>query len=106
MTNEIANICNRARAAQKEGKQGEEEGRKKKRVGCGNWLSEGEREMDDYTREMMDLKTLVTRTLEKKGVLARIRVRRYMNTFTFLRLGFLLSNSPPSRSIQFFRNGT
>lgn len=31
--------------------------------------------MDDYTREMMDLKTLVTRTLEKKGVLARIRVR-------------------------------
>ncbi|CAI8587930.1 unnamed protein product [Vicia faba] len=29
--------------------------------------------MDDYTREMMDLKTLVTRTLEKKGVLARIR---------------------------------
>ncbi|GFQ03574.1 protein tonneau 1a [Phtheirospermum japonicum] len=30
--------------------------------------------MDDYTREMMDLKTLVTRTLEKKGVLARIRV--------------------------------
>jgi hypothetical protein len=37
-----------------------------------NWKSE---EMDDYTREMMDLKTLVTRTLEKKGVLARIRVR-------------------------------
>ena len=31
--------------------------------------------MDDYTREMMDLKTLVTRTLEKKGVLAKIRVR-------------------------------
>lgn len=30
--------------------------------------------MDDYTREMMDLKTLVTRTLEKKGVLAKIRV--------------------------------
>ncbi|XP_074578797.1 protein TONNEAU 1a-like [Curcuma longa] len=29
--------------------------------------------MDDYAREMMDLKTLVTRTLEKKGVLARIR---------------------------------
>ncbi|KAL0303069.1 UNVERIFIED_CONTAM: protein TONNEAU 1a [Sesamum radiatum] len=29
--------------------------------------------MDDYTREMMDLKTLVTRTLEKKGVLAKIR---------------------------------
>ncbi|KAL6545299.1 Protein TONNEAU 1a [Orobanche gracilis] len=31
--------------------------------------------MDDYTREMMDLKTLVTRTLEKKGVLAKIRDR-------------------------------
>ncbi|OAP02866.1 TON1B [Arabidopsis thaliana] len=31
--------------------------------------------MDDYTREMMDLKTLVTRTLEKKGVLAKIRFR-------------------------------
>ncbi|OMO69447.1 putative FGFR1 oncogene partner [Corchorus capsularis] len=31
--------------------------------------------MDDYTREMMDLKTLVTRTLEKKGVLAKIRAR-------------------------------
>lgn len=30
--------------------------------------------MDDYTREMMDLKTLVTRSLEKKGVLAKIRV--------------------------------
>lgn len=30
--------------------------------------------MDDYTRQMMDLKTLVTRTLEKKGVLAKIRV--------------------------------
>ncbi|KAJ0704999.1 putative transcription factor interactor and regulator LisH family [Helianthus annuus] len=30
--------------------------------------------MDDYTREMMDLKTLVTRTLEKKGVLAKIRI--------------------------------
>ncbi|KVI04977.1 LisH dimerization motif-containing protein [Cynara cardunculus var. scolymus] len=30
--------------------------------------------MDDYTREMMDLKTLVTRTLERKGVLAKIRV--------------------------------
>ena len=32
------------------------------------------KKMDDYTREMMDLKTLVTRTLEKKGVLAKIRV--------------------------------
>jgi hypothetical protein len=31
--------------------------------------------MDDYAREMMELKTLVTRTLEKKGVLAKIRVR-------------------------------
>lgn len=31
--------------------------------------------MDDYTRQMMDLKTLVTRTLEKKGVLAKIRVK-------------------------------
>lgn len=30
--------------------------------------------MDDYMREMVDLKTLVTKTLEKKGVLARIRV--------------------------------
>jgi hypothetical protein len=30
--------------------------------------------MDDYMREMGDLKTLVTKTLEKKGVLARIRV--------------------------------
>ena len=36
------------------------------------------REMDDYTREMMDLKTLVTRTLEKKGVLARIRVHTHL----------------------------
>lgn len=61
--------------------------------------------MDDYTREMMDLKTLVTRTLEKKGVLARIRVRKFMHTFTFLRLGFLLSNFPPSRSVQFLRHG-
>lgn len=33
--------------------------------------------MDDYMREMVDLKTLVTKTLEKKGVLARIRVRFY-----------------------------
>lgn len=31
--------------------------------------------MDDYAREMMELKTLVTRTLEKKGVLAKIRVQ-------------------------------
>ncbi len=30
--------------------------------------------MDDYMREMGELKTLVTKTLEKKGVLARIRV--------------------------------
>lgn len=42
--------------------------------------------MDDYAREMMDLKTLVTRTLEKKGVLAKIRVNLY---------SFLLSCSSP-----------
>ena len=30
--------------------------------------------MDDYMREMVDLKSLVTKTLEKRGVLARIRV--------------------------------
>jgi hypothetical protein len=30
--------------------------------------------MDDCMREMVDLKMLVTKTLEKKGVLARIRV--------------------------------
>ncbi|URE43244.1 Tonneau 1b [Musa troglodytarum] len=33
--------------------------------------------MDDYAREMMDLKTLVTRTLEKKGVLAKIRPKDF-----------------------------
>jgi hypothetical protein len=33
--------------------------------------------MDDYMREMGDLKTLVTKTLEKKGVLARIRVKLF-----------------------------
>jgi hypothetical protein len=33
--------------------------------------------MDDYAREMMELKTLVTRTLEKKGVLAKIRVSSF-----------------------------
>ncbi|XP_052205000.1 protein TONNEAU 1a-like [Diospyros lotus] len=37
--------------------------------------------MDDYTREMMDLKTLVTRTLEKKGVLAKIRAELRANVF-------------------------
>ncbi|GAA0152124.1 hypothetical protein LIER_10683 [Lithospermum erythrorhizon] len=37
--------------------------------------------MDDYTREMMDLKTLVTRTLEKKGVLAKIRAELRANIF-------------------------
>ncbi|KMZ69779.1 Protein TONNEAU 1a [Zostera marina] len=37
--------------------------------------------MDDYTREMMDLKTLVTRTLEKKGVLARIRAELRSSVF-------------------------
>ena len=40
----------------------------------GEGEGEGEGEMDDYAREMMDLKTLVTRTLEKKGILAKIRV--------------------------------
>ena len=40
--------------------------------------------MDDYTREMMDLKTLVTRTLEKKGVLAKIRVIFSIFLFIFL----------------------
>jgi len=40
--------------------------------------------MDDYTREMMDLKTLVTRTLEKKGVLAKIRVNSlYFSTIHY-----------------------
>ncbi|KAF3498812.1 hypothetical protein DY000_02056224, partial [Brassica cretica] len=39
-------------------------------------------EMDDYTREMMDLKTLVTRTLEKKGVLAKIRVTLFSPLLT------------------------
>ncbi|RWV99591.1 hypothetical protein BHE74_00025071 [Ensete ventricosum] len=39
-------------------------------------VGEGDK-MDDYAREMMDLKTLVTRTLEKKGVLAKIRVKCY-----------------------------
>nr|CAB41084.1 hypothetical protein [Arabidopsis thaliana] len=38
-------------------------------------LTSSWRTMDDYTREMMDLKTLVTRTLEKKGVLAKIRAK-------------------------------
>nr|ACU20401.1 unknown [Glycine max] len=37
--------------------------------------------MDDYTREMMDLKALVTRTLEKKGVLARIRAELRASVF-------------------------
>lgn len=40
--------------------------------------------MDDYAREMMDLKTLVTRTLEKKGVLAKIRVS--INALDFIYL--------------------
>jgi hypothetical protein len=38
------------------------------------WEGEQRAAMDDYAREMMELKTLVTRTLEKKGVLAKIRV--------------------------------
>ncbi|KAG0465123.1 hypothetical protein HPP92_019287 [Vanilla planifolia] len=37
--------------------------------------------MDDYAREMMDLKTLVTRTLEKKGVLAKIRAELRASIF-------------------------
>ncbi|KAH8944278.1 hypothetical protein BDL97_13G101600 [Sphagnum fallax] len=37
--------------------------------------------MDDYMREMGDLKTLVTKTLEKKGVLARIRAELRANVF-------------------------
>ncbi|KAJ6813457.1 protein TONNEAU 1a-like [Iris pallida] len=37
--------------------------------------------MDDYAREMMDLKTLVTRTLEKKGVLAKIRAELRASVF-------------------------
>ncbi|XP_059628236.1 protein TONNEAU 1a-like [Cornus florida] len=37
--------------------------------------------MDDYTREMMELKTLVTRTLEKKGVLAKIRAELRASVF-------------------------
>jgi hypothetical protein len=35
--------------------------------------------MDDYMREMGELKTLVTKTLEKKGVLARIRVALFFS---------------------------
>ncbi|BBN07059.1 FGFR1 oncogene partner [Marchantia polymorpha subsp. ruderalis] len=37
--------------------------------------------MDDYMKEMMDLKTLVTKSLEKKGVLARIRAELRANVF-------------------------
>lgn len=37
--------------------------------------------MDDYTKEMMELKTLVTKTLEKKGVMARIRAELRANVF-------------------------
>lgn len=37
--------------------------------------------MDDYMREMVDLKTIVTKTLEKKGVLARIRAELRANVF-------------------------
>jgi FGFR1 oncogene partner len=37
--------------------------------------------MDDYMREMGELKTLVTKTLEKKGVLARIRAELRANVF-------------------------
>ncbi len=38
--------------------------------------------MDDYMREMGELKTLVTKTLEKKGVLARIRVTLFFFFFS------------------------
>uniref|UniRef100_A0A0A9E784 Uncharacterized protein n=1 Tax=Arundo donax TaxID=35708 RepID=A0A0A9E784_ARUDO len=48
--------------------------------------------MDDYAREMMELKTLVTRTLEKKGVLAKIRVRPVLPHFPTLLDPW---NSPP-----------
>eukprot|EP01018_Ginkgo_biloba_P018378 Gb_04802 [translate_table: standard] len=37
--------------------------------------------MDDYMRELIDLKTLVTRTLEKKGVLAKIRAELRASVF-------------------------
>ncbi|XP_072994157.1 protein TONNEAU 1a-like [Typha latifolia] len=37
--------------------------------------------MDDYAREMMDLKTLVTQSLEKKGVLAKIRAELRASLF-------------------------
>ncbi|KQJ92691.1 hypothetical protein BRADI_4g45300v3 [Brachypodium distachyon] len=37
--------------------------------------------MDDYAREMMELKTLVTHTLEKKGVLAKIRAELRASVF-------------------------
>lgn len=37
--------------------------------------------MDDYMKEMMDLKALVTKTLEKKGVMARIRAELRANIF-------------------------
>jgi hypothetical protein len=51
--------------------------------------------MDDYAREMMELKTLVTRTLEKKGVLAKIRVR---SCFPISPSPFLHTLPPPSRA--------
>ncbi|VAI16350.1 unnamed protein product [Triticum turgidum subsp. durum] len=41
----------------------------------------GRDDMDDYAREMMELKTLVTRTLEKKGVLAKIRAELRASVF-------------------------
>ncbi|XP_057862556.1 protein TONNEAU 1a isoform X2 [Cryptomeria japonica] len=37
--------------------------------------------MDDYMREMMDLKTLVTRSLEKKGILAKLRAELRASVF-------------------------
>jgi hypothetical protein len=53
------------------------------------------KKMDDYTREMMDLKTLVTRTLEKKGVLAKIRV---ITQFSFW-FSFYIDDKLKSRRI-------
>jgi hypothetical protein len=63
--------------------------------------------MDDYAREMMELKTLVTRTLEKKGVLAKIRVSpSHFASFLdpdfpphpFTRIGDRIAQLPPRGS--------
>jgi hypothetical protein len=39
--------------------------------------------MDDYTWEMMKRKMLVTHTLEKKGVLAKIRINLSPSHFSW-----------------------